>query len=133
MKTLYLEKRGCNFWGDETVESDIGNYRVCTHGEDIHGKDGNMYFLEFSLWRDRKKARTKHKVTGKPLKKVHYDIINSQGLAIDTQYTDYNGMSWRNVSLERELNKDNYSYNTADILKVVNRISTEQYDNIVIK
>lgn len=60
MKTLYLEKRGCNFWDD-------------------------------------------------------------------------NGMSWRNVALERELNKDNYSYNTADILKVVNRISTEQYDNIVIK
>lgn len=23
MKTLYLEKRGCNFWDDETVESDI--------------------------------------------------------------------------------------------------------------
>lgn len=133
MKTLYLEKRGCNFWDDETVESDIQNYRVCTQGEDIHGKDGRTYFLEFSLWRDRKKARTKHKVTGKPLKHVQYDIINSQGLAIGTQYTDDNGMSWRNVALERELNKDNYSYNTADILKVVNRISTEQYDNIVIK
>lgn len=133
MKTLYLEKRGCDFSDYETVESDIKNYRVYTHGEDIIGKDGNMYFLEFSLWRDRKKARTKHKVTGKPLKHVKYDIINRQGLAIDTQYTDTKGMSWCNVELERELNKDNYSYNTADILKVVNRISTEQYDNIVIK
>lgn len=133
MKTLYLEKRGCDFWDDETVESDIKNYRVCTHGEDIHGKDGRAYFLEFSLWRDRKNARTKHKITGKPLKHIHYDIINSKGLAIGTQYTDTNGMSWRNVELERELNKENYSYNTADILKAVNRISTEQYDKIVIK
>lgn len=133
MKTLYLEKRGCNFWDDETVESDIKNYRICTHGEDIHGKDGNMYFLGFSLWRDRKKARTKHKVTGKSLKHVQYDIINKQGLSIGTQYTDDNGMCWRNVALERELNKDNYSYNKADILKVVNKISIEQYDNIVIK
>ena len=89
MKTLYLEKRGCNFWGDEAVESDIGNYRVCTHGEDIQGKDGNMYFLEFSLWRDRKKARTKHKVTGKPLKNVHYYIINIQNNVSNTYFYLY--------------------------------------------
>ena len=48
---------------------------------------------------------------------------------------DTDEVSWREILkfVSEELNKDNYSYNTADILKVVNRISIEQYDNIVIK
>ena len=53
---LFLEKRGCDFWNDETAGSDVKNYRVCTHGEIIPGKDGNIYFLEFHLWRNRQQV-----------------------------------------------------------------------------
>ncbi len=91
-----------------------------------------MYFLEFSLCRDRKKVRRTHKITGKPLKHAHYDIINRQGLRVRTQYTNENGASYGNIRLEKELYQENYSYNIADILKVVNRISTEHFDNIVL-
>ena len=131
MQTLYLEKMGCDFFKGETAESDIKNYRVRTHGKVIPGKDGNMYFLEFTLWRDRTKARNTHKITRKPLKHTHYDIINRQALGIDTQYTDIDGLSWRNSELERALYGHNYSFNTSDILKVVNEISTEQYNKVI--
>lgn len=129
---LYLEKRGCNFFHADTEErlSDIGNYRVCTHGESIKGKDGNMYFLEFALWSNRKKARFTHKVTGKPLKHVKYDIINPCAVAIDTQYTNAAGC-WRNCNLETDLYTKNYSYTQADILLIVNEISVHKYDRII--
>lgn len=127
---LFLEKRGCDFWKDETADSDIKNYRVCTHGEIIPGKDGNVYCLEFHLWRDRKKVRYTHKITGKPLLHPAFDLINPQGVAIDTQYTNNNG-SWRNCKLEEELNAKNYSYTKADILAIVNSISTSKFDRII--
>jgi hypothetical protein len=129
-KVLFLEKCGCDFTRDETAKSDIGNYRVCTHDETIPGKDGNMYFLEFHLWRNRQKARYLHKITGKPLKQVAYDIINQQGVAIDTEFTNDRGC-WRNCTLEEELAEKNYSYTQADILTIVNEISTQEYNRII--
>jgi hypothetical protein len=89
-----------------------------------------MYFLEFSLWRDRKQIRHTHKTTGKPLKHAKFDIINRCGMAIDTEYTDGRG-SWRNCTLEEKINEKNYSYTQADILKAVNEISTNNYTKIV--
>lgn len=127
---LFLEKMGCNFWNDETAQSDIKNYRVRTHGEIIPGKDGRMYFLEFSLWRDRKQVRYTHKITGKPLKHAAYDIINPNGIAIDTEFSNDNG-SWRNCTLEAALSAKNYSYTKADILTIVNSISTTAYSRII--
>ena len=127
---LYLRKMGLNFWDDETAQSDIKNYRVRTLDECVPGKDGRLYFLEFSLWRNRKQVRYTHKVTGKPLKHPKYDIINPQAVAIDTEYSDANG-SWRNATMEERLHTKNYSYNTADILEIVNEISTQKYDSIV--
>lgn len=127
---LYLEKMGCDFWKDETSESDIKNYRVRTHGETIPGKDGNMYFLEFSLWRDRKKYRKTHKINGKPLKHPVAEIINTNGIALDTQYTNARG-SWGNCKLEAEISEKNYSYTKADILKIANEISTNTYTSII--
>ena len=126
---LYLKKMGCDFWDDEQADSDIKNYRVRTLDECVPGKDGRLYFLEFSLWRDRKQVRYTHKVTGKPLKHPKYDIINPQAVAIDTEYSDANG-SWRNATLEEKLHAKNYSYNTSDILAIVNEISTQKYDRI---
>ena len=127
---LYLRKMGCNFDDHETAQSDIKNYRVRTLDECVPGKDGRLYFLEFSLWRDRKQVRYTHKVTGKPLKHPKYDIINPQAVAIDTEFSDANG-SWRNATLEERLHAKNHSYNTADILAIVNEISTQKYDTIV--
>lgn len=127
---LFLEKRGCDFVKDETAESDIKNYRVCTHGEIIPGKDGKMYFLEFRLWRNRQKVRYTHKRTGKPLKHPAFDIINPNGVAIDTEYVNDSG-AWRNCKLESELYEKNYSYTKADILTIVNEISTNTYDQII--
>ena len=127
---LFLEKMGCDFWKDETADSDVKNYRVRTHGEIIPGKDGNMYFLEFHLWRDRKQVRYTHKITGKPLKHPAMDIINHNGMAIDTEFSNDNG-GWRNCTLEAELHTKNYSYTKADILTVVNEISTNTYSKII--
>lgn len=127
---LFLKKMGLDFWEDEPVKSDINNYRVRTDGETVPGKDGNMYFLEFSLWRDRKQIRYTHKKTGKPLKHAKFDIINNCGMAIDTEFTNGSG-SWRNCTLEAKLHAKNYSYTKADILKVVNEISTNTYSEIV--
>jgi hypothetical protein len=127
---LYLEKMGIDFWKDENVKSDINNYRVRTLGETIPGKDGKMYFLEFSLWRDRKQVRYTHKITGKPLKHAAFDIINHCGMSIDTEFTNDRG-SWRNCTLEQKLNEKNYSYTQAGILAAVNEISTNIYTKIV--
>lgn len=129
-KVLFLEKMGCDFWNDETADSDIKNYRVRTHGEIIPGKDGKIYFLEFHLWRNRKQIRYTHKRTGRPLKHPAFDIINPQGVAIDTEYSDNNGC-WRNCKLEEQLTAKNYSYTKADILTIVNEISTNTYDRII--
>ena len=128
--TLYLKKMGIDFWKDENVKSDLNNYRVRTLGETIPGKDGKVYFLEFSLWRDRKQVRYTHKITGKPLKHAAFDIINHCGMAIDTEYTNDRG-SWRNCTLEQKLNEKNYSYTQAGILAAVNEISTNTYTKIV--
>lgn len=127
---LYLREMGLDFWSDDAIMSDMKNYRVRTLGECIPGKDGRMYFLEFSLWRDRKKARYTHKVTSKPLKHPVYEIINRQGVAIDTEFSN-DGGSWRNWKLEEELNTKNYSYTQHDILEIVNTISTNHYDQIL--
>ena len=127
---LYLKKMGLDFWPDEPAKSDVNNYRVRTLGETIPGKDGRMYFLEFSLWRDRKQVRYTHKITGKPLKHAAFDIINASGLHIDTEFTDNRG-SWGNIKLEKAIHDKNYSYTQADILAAVNEISTNTYTKII--
>lgn len=129
---LLLEKRGCNFNGGVPVatKSDVGNYRVCTLGETIPGKDGRNYFLEFSLWQNRSQPRYTNKRTGAPLKHPAQEIINPIGLHIDTQYTDESGQSWRNLNLEQRIHKRNPSYTAAEILAIANEISAEHYDGI---
>ena len=46
-KYLLLDGRGCPFRTDDEINkvSDVGNYRVCTFGEVIEGKDGNRSFF----------------------------------------------------------------------------------------
>lgn len=132
MKKLIMYKRGMDYYNDETKDSDIGNFRIVTDDYNIKGKDGNVYFIECSLWRNRKKARNNHKITGKPLLHTKYDIINTIGLSIDMQYNDINGNCWGNGKLENKINEKNYSYTKKDVLQAINDISIKQYTDIEI-
>lgn len=130
MAILYLERRGCEFFGGDYKESDIGNYRVTTPGEIIPGKDGKMYCVEFGVY-DRYDYRKTHKITGKPLKHSKRELTMTCAMSLDTQYTDVNGMSWCNLELETEFYKNPRKYTAENILEFVNSISTEHYDSIV--
>ncbi len=132
MKALKLYKRGMDFCNNETVDSDVGNFRIVTGDYNIKAKDGNNYFIEFSLWKNRKQARYNHKITGKPLKHIKYDVINKIGLYTNLQYKDKDGNCWGNCKFEQSINETNYSYTKDDILKVINKISIKQYDKIEI-
>lgn len=51
----------------------------------------------------------------------------------DTEYKTEDGMTWRPLELEKELNQDSdYNFNKYDFLKAINKISIKQYDNIEI-
>lgn len=129
MKTLYLEKRGCNFSSnDENVKcSDVGNYRVCA--ENIQGKDGNVYFLEFCHW-TKYVYRTTHKRTGKELKHPVRELENINALFIRTCHTGKDGLSWGNLKLENEIVNLKLDYTIDGILAAVNYISIEHYNKI---
>ena len=129
---LYLVKMGLDFWSDDqrVKESDIGNYRVNTAKECITGKDGNVYFLEFCRG-TRRNYRTTHKITGKPLKKPIIEIISENALTLDTQYSNEKGC-FRNLKIEKEFySSPALPYTKESILKVVNLISCDHYDEIV--
>lgn len=130
-KTLYLEKRGCDFSNDTINEglSDVGNYRVGSYDYSIKGKDGRTYTLEFGGC-EKKNYRTTNKRTGKPLKKPVIEIVQRNALHINTQYEASDGYTYRNPKLERDVYQSGLSYTKADILKVVNEISSDVYTNI---
>ena len=129
---LFLECRGCYFWRDDKLNSmsDVGNYRVCTYDINIKAKDGNTYFLEFGSY-DRRETRTTHKRTGKPLKHLKYEIVLENALHIDTEYENERGC-WRNCKLEKTIHDKKLTYSKANILKVVNEISTTEYKHIIL-
>lgn len=137
MKSIKFMKRGCNFWNDDDVNnySDVGNYRIATDSYSIKGKDGNNYFVEFSRWK-KYNFRTEHKKTGKELKKAVKEILNYNGLAIDIQYQVKESDGWLssygNSRLEAKIHDMNLSYTKSDILKAINIISADQYDEIII-
>lgn len=128
-KTLYLEKRGCNFWNDARIKefSDVGNYRVGVYDYSIHGKDGNDYILEFGSY-NKMKTRYESK-TGKPLKHPKTEILLENALHVDTQHENEKGC-WRNCKLELDLNEKNYTFTLENILKAVNDISADEYTAI---
>ena len=130
MKTLFLEKRGCNFWSDEEYKSDINNYRVTTTDEIIEGKDGNKYFVDFCLWREKGHYRTTTKDGKRTLKKAVWKIDARNTIAIHTQYTDENGESYANLKIEKEIHEKNLPYTKAGILEAVNTFSKVKYNKI---
>ena len=138
MKTLYLDKRGCNFSDRDNLSelSDIGNYRVTTNGYNVTGKDGNIYFIEFCRW-ERYQTRTTNKRTGEPLKHPVRELVNYNALYINFSFEKdetRNGRTLRacyaNINLAAKIHAKNYSYTKKDILKAVNSISKDTYTDI---
>lgn len=129
-KTLYLEKRGCDFFNGDKINavSDVGNYRVGSYDYSIKGKDNRDYILEFRSW-DRYTYRKTNKRTGKPLLKEVKEVLLLNALNINTQYENENGC-FRNCQLEKELLETPMLYTIENILKVVNEISVDHYDKV---
>lgn len=129
-KTLYLEKRGGNFWKDDGIRniSDVGNYRVGAYDYSIKGKDGNAYTLEFGVY-DKRKIRTTHKRTGQPLKNPICEVVMYNALYLRTYYENEKGC-WGNGDLERTIYETPRLYTLENILAVVNEISVDTYTRI---
>lgn len=128
---LYLEKRGCNFFGQDTKTcqlSDVGNYRVGVYDSSVIGKNGRAYVLEFTGY-NKMRVRTTHKRTGKPLQTPVVEVALENALHVDTEFEE-NGFSWRDIQLEKELSTLDLVFTLSGILAAVNHISKKQYSKI---
>lgn len=118
---LRLEKMGIN----NKELNNVKNHRVrCV----IRNKEGNRTVIDFSkceIWR----MRYTHKKTGKELKHPKKDIIQPIGLHISTyEHTEKGcfGLS----EIESSVWNMGLEYTLANILKVANLISKDQYNSI---
>ena len=130
---LELIKRGASFKYDPELQqlSDVNNHRVTTTDYTVRGKDGNLYHLEI-ICCTRYNYRKHHKVTGKPLKNPIKEILNPCAMSVNTAYYDADGNCWRNAKLEHYFwNEGLMTYTLENILKAVNHISCDVYDEIV--
>lgn len=139
MKTLYLREMGCRL---NNGLSDVNNHRVrVIENIDItfQGRPFNMFF-EFTSW-ERYTYRTTNKRTGEPLKKAVKELVNINGIGVDTQFErdevdERTGRtwqsSWRACDLEKEIYKKNYSFTKKDILSIVNTYAVEKFDKVVL-
>lgn len=121
MVKFKLEKRGCDFFADDNIKSDIGNYRVCA--ADIKGEDGRTYFCEFCR-ADMYRWRTTNKRTGAPLKKGVRELVARDILSVNTCYEDERG-AWGNSRLEMALWSMVLPYTFAGIEKAMEVITGE--------
>ena len=122
MKTLVLEKRGCDFKNHPVM--DVNNHRVCGRIVDKNDRD---LFLEFTHGCC---YRFNNKRTGKPLKKPILE--HRVKLFLDVQYEDEKGC-WKDLNVCRDVSSHNYLYTIDNILKVVNSLSKEPYTAIEFK
>lgn len=124
---LYLLEMGMD---DNSISYDIKNYRIRTlENIDIiyQGEKYNLFF-EF-LQATHYRYRNTHKVTGRPLKKAIRELVEQDGLSLDTQYERMEKlsdgreweMSYRLGKFEQEIWNEHHKYTRKDILEVVNR------------
>ena len=101
MKTLKLRKMGCDFMIDtDRRGSDCGNHRLRAEITDRDGKQVTADFEGGRIWND---------------------------LCVSASYHDENGICHPYPPLER---CQKFRYRLADILKAVNSVSAEQYENV---
>lgn len=118
-KTLFIEKRGCDFWKDDQEMkkfSDLTNYRIVFR---FTGKDGINYFGEAIRGSC---ARFTNKRTGKPLKKPIRE--HNHKLYLSLQY-EKDGMSYG-----KHPSTDGLNYCKADLLKIINNLSCDKFTDI---
>lgn len=135
--TLYLESRGGDIRNPET---DLTNYRLSAVGRIPCKVDGEILdmYIEFHHW-ERYTYRRTNKRTGAPLKHPVKELVNRQGLWIDTEYEtieERNGVVWhpafRCSTMEKETHDTNPSFTRADVLEVLNRYSIRRYNKVVV-
>lgn len=125
---LYMEKRGCDFFHGEHINSDIGNYRICTASY-IRLADGQQMFFEFCR-SDRYQFRNVNKRTGAPLKKPVYELVMKDACALNTCYDGGDGMSYRDLNMEHSFYSSPMPYTLKTVLEFINSVSAERYDTI---
>ena len=132
MRKITFERRGCDFRPGtvEAKKSDIGNYRIDTLGYSVHGKDGNDYFIECCNW-ERYTYREVSKYGNKPLKHPKRELVNDCALSLKTQYED-GKHCWGNLEIDQEIRDMYLSYTREDVLKAINHIAAEPFDEIEI-
>ena len=140
MKKLYLIKRSSG-----RVETDmevsrvevVGGLEVAIPGKHTIFMDIlSLDFVSFGQWTHYTYRTTKK--DGTPLKKAVKELVNPNGLWIDTEYTEkvFDGyrkldMCFRCLQIEEKVRDLNGNYTKADLLDVVNTISTETYKSVV--
>ena len=118
---LKLEKIGMN----NNELNDVKNHRVRC---EIRNKEGNRTVIDFSKC-EIYKMRYTHKKTGKELKHPKKDIIQPIGLHINTcEYTEKG--CFGSSEIESSVWNMGLEYTLANILKVANLISKDQYNSI---
>lgn len=118
-KTLFIEKRGCDFWKDDQEmkkSSDLENYRLFFR---FTGKDGIKYIVEAGAGCC---YRFNNKRTGKPLKKPIRE--HNHKLYLSLQY-EKDGMSYG-----KHPSTDGLNYCKADLLKIINNLSCYKFTDI---
>lgn len=126
-KTLWLEKRGCDFFKGDAVSdfSDCENYRLVGRIVDKYGRNLTLEFGRCD------KRRTTNKRTGEPLKNG-FIVEHSHKLHLQTYYENFNG-SWGDSKLDALVYNKDFDYTQKDILKAVRLLTGRKvYDNIII-
>ena len=116
-KVIYYEERGC-FMKPERGDSDsnMQNFRTCF---EINGKDGKKLFVELGGY-DRKAYKDENGNKVPAFKnRLHTSL----------SYTDERG-SWGIWAPYCGVSASNYSYTREDVLRYINAISVEQYDEM---
>lgn len=109
--------------------TDVGNYRVRTVGNSVRGKDGQMWFLEFTC-HDRYHYRTTNKRTGEPLKRPVHEVAQRHTLHVDSEVDEGHGYCHRNMAYECIVNNLHLDCTLSNILVAVNLLSADLYDGI---
>ena len=106
---LLLERRGCEFFKGDTINqrSDVGNYRVYAEFTDKDGKKVFGDMMRANIYDNSKKSRP---------------LVYDAGLSVDFQISRY--------VYSPEADPRGYDYTKADILRFVNKIANEHFDEI---
>lgn len=139
VKTLFLREMGMDY--NNPAVDGVKNHRVRVLENIDIVFEGEVYNLFFEFLQVTKYTyRTINKRTGKELKHPVKELVNANGIMIDTQFErpekDSFGrvwnMSYRLGKFESEIWNDNLDYTKKAVLEIVNRYSTVKYNKVVL-